>query len=192
MKIPGPDHPITLEPAGKRWRARFAGHVIADTAHAIVLREAAYQPRIYFPRGDVDMAYLGRTDHTTHCPYKGDAAYYTLDMDGQIAENAVWSYEQPFAAMQAIDGMLSFYTDKVDVYEVDEATVAPRRGDTHTHFSPDASVDHIAELAEPKSDEAVDVDSVVQHTDSGSGASQREHWPPNVSPRVNTDDGGLR
>jgi len=189
MKIPGPDHPIILEPATRRWRARYAGHVIADTAGAIVLREADYAPRVYFPRKDVDMAYMGRTPHTTHCPYKGDAAYYTITMDGQIAENAVWSYEQPFAAMQAIEGMLSFYTDKVEVYEVDEAAVAPRHGDIHTHFSPDASVDHIAAQA-GQGGGAVSVDEVVQHTDSGSGASQREHWPANVE--APSDDGGLR
>lgn len=186
MKIPGPDHPISLEPASKRWRARFAGHVIADTAGAIVLREAAYPPRVYFPRADVDMAYLGRTEHTTHCPYKGDAAYYSVLMDGQLAENAVWTYEQPYAAMQAIDGMLSFYTDKVEVYEVEESVATPR-GDTHTHFSPDASVDDVARHAGQAG--GTSIDEVVQHTDSGSGASQREHWDANV---VSPDDGGLR
>jgi uncharacterized protein (DUF427 family) len=191
MKIPGPDHPITLEPAAKRWRAFFAGHVIADSAGAIVLREADYPPRVYFPRGDVEMAYMGRTDHTTHCPYKGDAAYYTVLMDGEFAENAVWTYEQPYGAMQAIAGMLSFYPDKVDIYEVDEAEVDPRQGDTHTHFSPDASVDHVAAQAGQAS-EAADVDAVVQHTDSGSGSSQRQHWAPNVTTPLNTDDGGLR
>src|SRR5258707_770228 len=138
------------------------------------------------------MAYFSRTEHATYCPYKGDATYYTVLMDGQFAQNAAWTYEQPYPAMKAIDGMLSFYTDKVEVYEVDEAAVAPRHGDTHTHFSPDASVDHIAEQAEPKRGEDADVDAVVQHTDSGSGNSQRRHWPPNVSRPVNTDDGGLR
>ena len=153
MKIPGPDHPITLEPAGKRWRARFAGHVIADSADAIVLREAAYPPRVYFPRADVDMSYLSRTDRTSHCPYKGDAAYYRVGAGDQVAENAVWTYEQPYPAMQAIDGRLSFYTDKVEVYEAEDAEA-------------DAA--------------AANVDEVVQHTDSGSGTSQREHWPANT------------
>jgi uncharacterized protein (DUF427 family) len=153
MKIPGPDHPITLEPATRRWRARFAGEVIADTANAIVLREAAYPPRVYFPRADVDMARLTRTAHTTHCPYKGDAAYFSVTGDGQAAENAVWTYEQPYPAMQAIDGRLSFYTDKVEVYEVEDAEA-------------DAG--------------AARVDEVVQHTDSGSGNSQREHWLANI------------
>jgi len=153
MKIPGPDHPITLEPAGKRWLARFAGQVIADSTDAIVLREAAYPPRVYFPRADVDMAYLTRTERTSHCPYKGDAAYYSVANEGQVAENAVWTYEQPYPAMQAIDGRLSFYTDKVEVYEAEDAE---------------------AEIG------AARVDEVVQHTDSGSGNSQREHWLANT------------
>jgi uncharacterized protein (DUF427 family) len=163
MKTPGPDHPITIEPAGKRWRARFAGHVIADSADALVLREADYPARIYFPREDVAMAYMSRTERSTHCPYKGDAAYYTLLMDGQFADNAVWTYEAPFPAMEAIAGRLSFYPDKVEVYEVaDEAAVNPG------------------------------VDAVVQHTDAGDGTSQRPHWTANVEPASTSDDGGLR
>src|SRR3954471_7443373 len=102
MRTPGPDHPITIEPAAGRWRAKFAGHVIADTAHALILREAGYPPRVYFPRGDVSMDYMSRTEAKTHCPYKGDAAYYTVLMDGQFAENAVWTYEAPYPAMDQI------------------------------------------------------------------------------------------
>ena len=107
MKIPGPDHPITLAPAAKRWRARFAGHVIADSANALVLQEASYPPVIYFPREDVEIGYLSRTARGTHCPYKGDASYFTLHMDGQFAENSVWTYETPFPAMEQIAGPCS-------------------------------------------------------------------------------------
>jgi hypothetical protein len=109
---------------------------------------------------------MSRTDRGTHCPYKGDASYYTVLMDGQFAENAVWTYDQPFPAMEAIEGHLAFYTDKIEVYAVDEAALAAHP------------------MAEPKAvndDLAADVDQVVQHTDSGSGNSQREHWPANVS-----------
>ena len=118
MKIPGPDHPITLEPATRRWQVRFAGQVIADSTDAIVLREAAYPARIYFPRADVAMDHLTRTERTSHCPYKGDAAYYSVTVGGETAENAVWTYEQPFPTMAEIDGQLSFYPDKVEVVEV--------------------------------------------------------------------------
>src|SRR4051812_10641306 len=134
MQTPGPDHPITIEPAKNRWRAYFAGHVIADSANALILREADYPPRVYFPREDVAMEYMSRTERRTHCPHKGDAAYYTILMDGQFAENAIWTYEEPFPAMSAIGGMLSFYPDKVDIYEVDDAAVNPRHdADMQTH-----------------------------------------------------------
>ncbi|MFI4965728.1 MAG: DUF427 domain-containing protein [Caulobacterales bacterium] len=174
MKTPGPDHPITIEPAANRWRAQFSGHVIADTDAALILREASYPPVVYFPRADVAMAYMSRTDRTSHCPYKGDAAYYTLLMDGHFAENAVWTYEDPYPAMEAIGERLAFYPDQVEVYEVSEAAVNPHP-------------DRVAALDHP-----VVVDEVVQHTDAGAGAAQREPWPPNVDTPATTDDGGLR
>jgi len=175
MMTPGPDHPITLEAAANRWRARFAGHVIADTDDAIILREADYPARVYFPRKDVAMEYMSRTERSTHCPYKGDAAYYTVLMDGQFAENAVWTYEQPYPAMEQIAGRLSFYPDKVEVYEVYDAAVNP-------HPERAAAEDPI-----------IRVDEVVQHTDSGAGAPQRAPWPVTADqPPPPGDDGGVR
>src|SRR5437016_3643318 len=118
MKIPGPDHPITLERARRPWRVSFAGETIAQSSAAIVLNEAHYPARVYFPRADVAMERLVRSDHASHCPYKGDAAYYTVQVGERSADNAVWTYEQPFPAMAAIEGMVSFYPDKVEVSEV--------------------------------------------------------------------------
>jgi len=154
MKIPGPDHPITIAPATTRWRAMFDDHVIADSGDALVLREADYPPVIYFPRGDVSMEYFSKTDRSTHCPYKGDAAYYTILMDGHFAENAVWTYEEPYPAMEQIRGRLAFYPDKVEVYAVEDDVVDP----AHHHTKA--------------------IDEVILHTDSGSGSSQKTHWPP--------------
>jgi uncharacterized protein (DUF427 family) len=124
VKTPGPDHPITIEPAAGRWRAKFAGQVIADSADALILREANYPPRVYFPRGDVAMDYLSRTEAKTHCPYKGDAAYFTVRADGRFAESAVWTYEAPYPAMAEIAGRLSFYPDLVEVTEVAATNLA--------------------------------------------------------------------
>jgi uncharacterized protein (DUF427 family) len=115
MKIPGPDHPITIRPADGRWRVLFAGQVIADSGEALILQEATYPPVVYFPRKDVAMDTLVRTQHATHCPYKGDAAYFSLRADGQVADNAVWTYETPFPAMEEIAGRLAFYPNKVTV-----------------------------------------------------------------------------
>lgn len=163
MKLPGPDHPITIAAAKQRWRVRYGPHVIADSGDALVLKEATYPQVIYFPREDVSMEFLGRTDHSTHCPYKGDASYYSIAMDGDVAENAVWSYETPFPAMAQIAGRLAFYPNKVEIYAVDDAAVNPHHVDA-------------------------DVDAAVQHTDEGDGLSQRDRWPPNVSEA----DGGVR
>jgi uncharacterized protein (DUF427 family) len=150
IKVPGPDHPITVTGHPGRLQARYRGHVIADSADVLMLAEASYKPVAYFPREDVDMAFLARTSHDTYCPYKGHAAYFTLAMDGAIAENAVWTYESPYEAMDIIKGRLAFYPNVVEVYEVADAAV------------------HVS------------VDEAVQHTDDGAGAPQKPAWPVNA------------
>ena len=111
------DHPITIEPNRKRVRVLFEGRVVADTARALTLKEASLPPVQYIPREDADMSLLERTAHKTHCPYKSDAAYYTIRAGGRAAENAVWTYENPFPAVAAIKGHLAFYPDRVDRIE---------------------------------------------------------------------------
>ena len=117
MKIPGPDHPITITPNPRRVRVIVAGKVVVDTTSALELREASYPVVNDVPRKDTDMSLLTPTDHTTHCPYKGDASYFTIAIDGKPLDNAVWSYEKPFPAMAAIAGYLAFYPNKVDRIE---------------------------------------------------------------------------
>jgi uncharacterized protein (DUF427 family) len=117
LKLPGPDHPITIVPNRNRVRVTLVGQMIADTARALTLTEASYRPVQYIPRDDADMSALTRTTHASHCPYKGDASYFTITAGGKTAENAVWSYEQPFPAMQQIAGYLAFYPNKVDAIE---------------------------------------------------------------------------
>jgi uncharacterized protein (DUF427 family) len=114
IKIPGPDHPITIEPNPQRVTVSLGGRVIADTRAALILREASYPPVQYIPRQDVDMKLLERTEHASYCPYKGDAAYYSLPAGGARSVNAVWSYEAPFEAVAAIKDHVAFYPDRVD------------------------------------------------------------------------------
>jgi uncharacterized protein (DUF427 family) len=114
MKVPGPDHPITVTRSGKHVRVSFAGRTIAETDHALELKEASYPAVFYIPRADADMSALTRTGHHTHCPYKGDASYFTIAADGRAAENAVWSYETPFPAVAEIKELLAFYPNRVD------------------------------------------------------------------------------
>jgi uncharacterized protein (DUF427 family) len=118
MKTPGPDHPIAIAPAGGRVTVRAGGTVIAASDRALALREADYPPVLYIPRADVAMARLRRTDHATHCPYKGDCAYYSVADAGAHGANAAWTYEAPYPAVAAIAGYLAFYPDRVDAIDV--------------------------------------------------------------------------
>jgi uncharacterized protein (DUF427 family) len=117
MKVPGPDHQITVEKNPAHVVVRVAGRVVADTRAALTLREAAYKPVQYIPRQDVDMSLLERTSHATWCPYKGDCSYFSIPLGGERAVNAVWSYEAPFAAVAAIKDHVAFYPSRVDAIE---------------------------------------------------------------------------
>ena len=114
VKIPGPDHPITIERNPARIIVLIAGRVVANTREALTLHEAAYPAVQYIPRKDVDMALLDRTDHTTYCPYKGDCSYFSIPLGGERSVNAVWSYEAPYAAVAPIKDYLAFYPNRVD------------------------------------------------------------------------------
>jgi uncharacterized protein (DUF427 family) len=111
------DHPIRIAPNPYRLRVRLGDKVVVDTKRALTLFEASYPGVHYVPRDDADMSLLTRTAHKTHCPYKGDAAYYTIGIDGRSAENAVWTYEQPFPEVAEIAGYLAFYPSKVEISE---------------------------------------------------------------------------
>ncbi|HWA30702.1 MAG TPA: DUF427 domain-containing protein [Rhizomicrobium sp.] len=117
VKLPGPDHPITVKLHEGRVRVTVGGRKIADTAAALELIEASYPPVFYIPRQDADMSLLKRTDHSTYCPYKGDASYYSIPGGGDRSVNAVWSYEHPHPAMAQIKDYLAFYPTKVDSIE---------------------------------------------------------------------------
>ena len=118
MKLPGPDHPITITQNPRRVRVTAGDIVIAETSKALTLKEARYPAVQYVPREDTNMALLERTERITHCPYKGDASYYSIKADGKTLDNAIWTYETPFPAMTEISGHLAFYPDKVKIEEV--------------------------------------------------------------------------
>jgi len=178
MQTSRSDPRITLKPARRRWRARLNGHVFADTDDAIILHERGLAPVVYFPRQDVAMEYMGRTHHHSFCPHKGQAAYYTLTLDGDILENVAWSYEDPYDPVGAIRDRIAFYPGEIELYEVDDAVVNPH----HHHREPQAKADATLPRRE--------IDEIVQHTDSGDGVAQRTHWPANVETPRPEDRGG--
>jgi len=125
IKQPGPDHPITIEPNPARVVVSVAGRVIADTHNALTLREAAYDPVQYIPVEDVDMSLLQASEHVTYCPYKGDCSYYDIPLGAEKSVNAVWHYEDPYAAVAEIRDRLAFYSSRVDlIAETDETGAA--------------------------------------------------------------------
>ena len=117
VKIPGPNHPITVESNPSRIVVRVAGQVIADTREALTLREANYPPVHYIPRRDVDMTALARTATQTWCPYKGEAAYFSIPAGGERSVDAIWTYEAPYDAVVEIKDHLAFYPDRIDAIE---------------------------------------------------------------------------
>ena len=117
IKIPGPDHPITIERNPARIVVTVAGRIIADTREALTLNESHYAAVQYIPRKDVDMTLLARSDHTTYCPYKGDASYFSIPIGDDRSIDAIWTYEAPYAAVADIKDHLAFYPDRVDAIE---------------------------------------------------------------------------
>ncbi|HTG15715.1 MAG TPA: DUF427 domain-containing protein [Blastocatellia bacterium] len=114
VKLPGPDHPISIQRNAARVVISVAGRVVADTDNALTLREADYPAVQYIPREDVDFSQLERTDHATYCPYKGECSYYSVPAGGEKSVNAVWTYEDPYPAVAQIKGHVAFYPDRVD------------------------------------------------------------------------------
>jgi len=114
VKVPGPDHPISIQHNPARVVVSVAGRVVADTRNALTLREAAYPPVQYIPPEDVEFSQLERTDYVTYCPYKGYCNNYSIRIGGKKSVNAVWSYEDPFPAVAQIRGHVAFYPERVD------------------------------------------------------------------------------
>jgi uncharacterized protein (DUF427 family) len=113
--IPDDTHPITVTPTAEHVTVKVGDQVIAESDGALTLQESTYPAVQYVPLADIDPAVLRSTDHSTYCPYKGDASYYTVVTgDGEL-ENAVWTYEQPYESVAPIAGHVAFYTDRVDV-----------------------------------------------------------------------------
>lgn len=109
-----PGYGLTVESFSGHVRVSFAGSVIADSARASVLREQGHGPVYYIPREDLRMGLLRRSEHRTHCPYKGHCSYYSIVVGDRIARNAVWSYEDPYPEMLKIAGLAAFYPNRVD------------------------------------------------------------------------------
>ncbi|HTY34247.1 DUF427 domain-containing protein [Mycobacterium sp.] len=116
IKEPSAGHPITIEPTKGRVQVRVNGELVADTTAALELREASLPAVQYIPMGDVVGDRLTRTDTSTHCPFKGDASYYSVTTaGGDTVDDVIWTYEQPYPAVAAIAGHVAFYPNKAEI-----------------------------------------------------------------------------
>jgi uncharacterized protein (DUF427 family) len=113
--VPTAEHPITIDPTGKRVVVRINGDIIADTNQALQLQESTYPAVQYIPFSDVVHDVLTRTDTSTYCPFKGEAAYYSVTTGAGTVDDAIWFYEQPYPAVAAIAGHVAFYADKAEI-----------------------------------------------------------------------------
>lgn len=109
-----PEHRVDVEPHPARVRVELAGETIADSARALRVLESRHDPVVYVPREDVRQDLLEKTEHTTFCPFKGNASYYTIRVGDRVAANAIWSYEDPYDDVAALKGCMAFYVDRVD------------------------------------------------------------------------------
>ena len=114
-KTAGPDHPITIEPSPDRVIVRAGSETLAHSTATLVLQEADYPAVRYIPLADVDRTLLAPSDTATYCPYKGDASYWSITTDAGRGEDAVWSYREPYAAVEQIRDHVAFYPDRVEI-----------------------------------------------------------------------------
>ncbi|GHG95722.1 DUF427 domain-containing protein [Pseudodonghicola xiamenensis] len=101
------------------WTVRSGGAILGETSAALELSEEGYDPVIYFPRSDIAMAFLERTDKVTHCPHRGDAHHYSIITKSSVHENAAWTYEAPFEGMDEIAEYVAFHpSDSVTIEQI--------------------------------------------------------------------------
>ena len=128
----GPKRFLFLEDSPRRIRATFSGEVVIDSRRAKLLHEGGHLPIYYFPESDVRMDLLVPSDHTTHCPHKGEASYWSLRVGDELSENAAWAYRNPIEGAPPIDGHLAFYWGKLDEwFEEDEQVFGHARDPYH-------------------------------------------------------------
>jgi uncharacterized protein (DUF427 family) len=113
-----PDHKVKLINSDQHVQVIFNGEVVADSKRTIVVDESGHKPVYYFPRDDVRMDHMQRTNHHTYCPFKGEASYYTLTVRDEKEENSVWTYEKPYDEVKELKDYLAFYVNRMDKIDV--------------------------------------------------------------------------
>ena len=116
-----PDYQVEFDPIPARVRVTLGGQTIGDSRGARVMYELGHAPIYYLPRDDVDMSRLEPTDRDTYCPYKGHASYWTVRVGDAVAENAIWTYLDPYPELAHLEGYLGYYWGRMEAWYEDEA-----------------------------------------------------------------------
>jgi uncharacterized protein (DUF427 family) len=152
-------HTLYLEDSPRRVRVMLGGETVADSRRVKLLHETGHLPVYYFPMEDVRMDLLEESDHTTYCPFKGEASYWSVRVGNRVAENAVWSYPEPIDSAPPLAGYLAFYWRMMDHwYEEDEEVFVHPRDPYHRvdilessrHIKVRVNGEVVAETARPK------------------------------------------
>jgi uncharacterized protein (DUF427 family) len=108
-------HTITITPSDQHVEIRVDGQTVAESDRPMLLDETGLPRRYYLPRDDVRTDLLRSTTFHTTCPFKGEASYWTLELDGNVYDGLVWSYEEPIPGAEDITGLMAFYSDRVEL-----------------------------------------------------------------------------
>lgn len=146
FSIQGPKHRLFMHDFPRRVRARFGGETVLDTERGQLLHETGLLPVLYVPEEDVRTDLLEKTDHTTHCPFKGDAAYWTVRVGDRAAENAVWAYPEPNPETPWLRGLMAFYWRPMDAWYDEDEEVRGHLRDPFHRVDARASSRHVRVL----------------------------------------------
>jgi len=142
-RIESPKHILYFDPSPKRVRGFFAGEVIVDSTRAKLLHETGHLPVYYFPIEDVRSDFLGASDHTTHCPFKGDASYCSVVVGDRRAPDAMWMYEAPIEEASFLQGHVAFYFDRMDSWSEEDEEIFVHPRDPYSRIDILASSRHV-------------------------------------------------
>ncbi|HXV93328.1 MAG TPA: DUF427 domain-containing protein [Pseudonocardia sp.] len=145
--IDGPAHKLLMHPFPRRVRAVFAGRTVLDTRRGALLHETALLPRLYVPEADIDLSLFEPSDHTTHCPFKGDATYRTLRVGDRVVENALWAYPEPLPVASWLAGHASLYWEAADAWFDEDEEVFAHLTDPYTRVDVRATSRRVRVLA---------------------------------------------
>jgi uncharacterized protein (DUF427 family) len=146
-RIDGPAHRLLAHPFPRRVRAEFAGRTVLDTRHGVLVHESALLPRLYVPETDIDQSLFVPSDHTTHCPFKGDATYRTLRVGDRVVENALWAYPDPVPEASWLAGYASLYWEAADAWYDEDDQVFAHLTDPFTRVDIRPTSRHVRVLA---------------------------------------------